>query len=92
MKTETEIRADIAKTTEDYRHVLCSFFAAKRTIERHGKQDVILLFADTLIESKGLYRFKDVAEKFLEMPIVTVSDGRTPWRMRLWSLALTPEQ
>ena len=35
---------------------LASYFAAKRVVERHGAQDVILLFADTLIESDDLYR------------------------------------
>jgi hypothetical protein len=60
---------------------LCSFFAAKRTIERYGKQDVILLFADVLIESPGLYRFLDAAEDYLGIEITKTSDGRTPWQV-----------
>lgn len=60
---------------------LCSFFAAKRTIERHGKDNVVLLFADVLIESPGLYRFMDAAEKHLGVEIVKDSDGRTPWQV-----------
>ena len=58
---------------------LCSFFAAKRVIERYGKDDVILLFADVLIESKGLYRFLDAAEQFLGVPVTKESAGKTPW-------------
>lgn len=34
-----------------------SWAAAKRTVERHGTDDLILLFTDTLIEDDDLYRF-----------------------------------
>lgn len=60
---------------------LCSFFAAKRTIERYGKDGVTLLFADTLIESPGLYRFRDAAAQFLGVPLTVIADGRTPWQV-----------
>lgn len=36
---------------------LGSWATAKRVIERYGKDDVILMFTDTLIEDKDLYRF-----------------------------------
>lgn len=34
-----------------------SWGAAKRVVERHGSEDLTLLFADTLIEDDDLYRF-----------------------------------
>jgi hypothetical protein len=58
---------------------LCSFFAAKRVVEQFGKEDVTLLFADTLIESPGLYRFRDAAAEYLGIPVTVIADGRTPW-------------
>ena len=60
---------------------LCSFFAAKRDAERHGMENTTLLFADTLIESHGLYRFRDAAAKHLGIPVTVISDGRTPWQV-----------
>lgn len=36
---------------------LGSFFTAKRVIEKHGKENVLLKFTDTLIEDQDLYRF-----------------------------------
>jgi len=60
---------------------LCSFFAAKRVIEQFGREDVTLLFADTLIESPGLYRFRDAAAAHLGIPVTVIADGRTPWQV-----------
>jgi hypothetical protein len=60
---------------------LCSFFAAKRVVETFGPQDVTLLFADTLIESPGLYRFRDAAAEFLHVPVTVIAEGRTPWEV-----------
>jgi 3'-phosphoadenosine 5'-phosphosulfate sulfotransferase (PAPS reductase)/FAD synthetase len=42
-----------------------SYFAAKRVLEKHRPEDVILLFTDTLIEDKDLYRFLDETSKKL---------------------------
>lgn len=36
---------------------LVSYAAAKRAIERHGREGTVLLFADTIIEDNDLYRF-----------------------------------
>ena len=36
---------------------LCSWATAKRVVEKHGKENVLLLFTDTLIEDEDLYRF-----------------------------------
>ncbi len=37
---------------------ICSFWAAHRVIQKHGVKDVVLLFADTLIEDDDLYAFR----------------------------------
>jgi hypothetical protein len=49
-----------------------SWATAKRVIEKHGAEDVILLFTDTLIEDKDLYRF--MIETAGELFNVHVSD------------------
>jgi hypothetical protein len=59
----------------------CSYIAAKRVIQRHGKYGVVLLFADTLIEDPTLYSFLDDAEKALGVEVTRVSDGRTPFEV-----------
>jgi 3'-phosphoadenosine 5'-phosphosulfate sulfotransferase (PAPS reductase)/FAD synthetase len=58
-----------------------SFFTAKRVIEKHGKENVVLLFTDTLIEDDDLYRFMDDASKFFDVPVTKIADGRTPWQV-----------
>ena len=60
---------------------LCSFFAASRIVERFGREDATLLFADVLTESRGLYRFAIHAASSLGLPITFVCDGRTPWQV-----------
>src|SRR6185312_4930601 len=60
---------------------LCSFFAASRVIKRFGAEGVTLLFADTLIESQGLYRFALHAVSYLQVPFVLTCDGRTPFEV-----------
>jgi len=60
---------------------VCSFWAAKRTVSRYGKENVILLFADTLIEDEDLYRFNKQAQDHLGVPITRIADGRTPWQV-----------
>lgn len=56
-----------------------SWAAAMRTIERHGKADVTLLFTDTSMEDADLYRFLDDSERQLGVPLIRLKDGRTPW-------------
>lgn len=60
---------------------LCSFWAAHRLIEKHGPADVVLLFADTLIEDPDLYAFNEMAAKILGVPITRIAEGRTPWQV-----------
>ncbi|SEU46435.1 hypothetical protein [Nonomuraea wenchangensis] len=60
---------------------LGSFWAAKRVAERHGTADMTLLFADTTVEDPDLYRFLADAVAHLDVPLVTVKDGRTPFEV-----------
>lgn len=60
---------------------LCSYFAASRVIEKFGRDGVTLLFADTLIESAGLYRFALHAVARLGIPFALTCDGRTPFEV-----------
>lgn len=58
-----------------------SWATAKRVIEKHGKENVILLFTDTLIEDEDLYRFIDETVKELDVQYVRIADGRTPFEV-----------
>ena len=60
---------------------ICSFFAAKRVVEKYRKENVILLFCDTLIEDEDLYRFIEDTKKYLGCEFVRVCDGRTPFEV-----------
>lgn len=56
-----------------------SWAAAMRTIERHGRDGVRLLFTDTSMEDEDLYRFLDDSERQIGVPLIRLKDGRTPW-------------
>ena len=58
-----------------------SWMTAKRVIEKHGKENVILLFTDTLIEDEDLYRFIDETVAEMDVEYVRIEDGRTPWEV-----------
>lgn len=58
-----------------------SWSATKRVVEKHGPSDVVLLFADTLMEDEDTYRFLRDATANIGIPLTTVSDGRTPWEV-----------
>lgn len=58
-----------------------SWATAKRVVEKHGAENVTLLFADTRIEDDDLYRFLRDAVDQLGAELVTVTDGRTPWQV-----------
>lgn len=60
---------------------LCSFWALKRTIDKHGAENTIPLFADVLIEAKDLYEFNRQTEVLLGVKIVRVSREMTPWEL-----------
>ncbi len=56
-----------------------SYYAAKRIIEKHGKDSVMLLFTDTKMEDSDLYRFLEDSSKKLDVELIKIADGRTPW-------------
>lgn len=60
---------------------LCSFWAAHRCVQRFGKENVILLFADTLIEDPDLHAFNGKAVEILGCKFFRVSRGLTPWQL-----------
>ncbi len=55
-----------------------SALTAYRVIQRYGKNNVTLLFADTTVEHADNYRFLDDIEAWLGLPITHLKDGRTP--------------
>lgn len=56
-----------------------SWATAKRVSAEYGTDNLILLFADTLIEDEDLYRFIDETAAEIGGHFVRVADGRTPW-------------
>ena len=58
-----------------------SWAAAKRVAERHGTENLTLLFADTMMEDEDLYRFLDEAAANVGGALVRIADGRTPWQV-----------
>lgn len=56
-----------------------SWATAKRVIAAHGKDNVVLLFTDTLIEDEDLYRFIDDTVAEMGVEYVRIADGRTPF-------------
>lgn len=55
-----------------------SWAVARRIADRHGVDDLVLLFADVKTEDDDLYRFNRDAAEDIGIPLVVVSDGRTP--------------
>ncbi len=58
-----------------------SWAAAKRVVERHGKENTVLLFADTMMEDEDTYRFLYEAAANVGVPLTRIADGRTPWEV-----------
>jgi hypothetical protein len=58
-----------------------SWAAAQRAIQRYGRRNVRLLFADTLIEDPDLWRFMLQAVQQLGARFTIIRDGRTPWQV-----------
>ena len=58
-----------------------SFAEAKSCVDKYGKENVTLLFADTLMEDEDLYRFKDECVAFLDCELVTLTNGKTPFEI-----------
>jgi len=59
----------------------CSFWAAERVAQRFGTSDLVLLFADVLIEDKELYEFNDWTAEYFGVPITRISREITPWAL-----------
>lgn len=58
-----------------------SWAAAKLVAQQHGTNDMILLFADTLVEHEDTYRFLREAAENVGAPLVRIADGRTPFEV-----------
>lgn len=58
-----------------------SFAVACQLVEKYGKDKVILVFCDTSIEDEDLYRFVDECTLKLDVEIIKLKDGRTPWKV-----------
>lgn len=59
----------------------CSFWAADRVASRYGTSDMVLLFADVLIEDPELYDFNQRTAEYFGIPITRVSREMTPWEL-----------
>jgi hypothetical protein len=59
----------------------CSFWAAHRVAERYGTADMVLLFADVLIEDPELYEFNDWTAGYFGVSVTRVSRELTPWQL-----------
>ena len=58
-----------------------SWAAARRVAERHGTDDLTLLFTDTKIEDEDTYRFLREAAENVGGTLVEIADGRTIWEV-----------
>lgn len=68
---------------------LTSFEALRRCIAKHGTENTVALFADTLIEDEDLYRFLDDQERLFGITIIRLRDGRTPFQVMKDKRAIT---
>lgn len=60
---------------------ICSWATAKRVISKNGKENVILLFADTKTEDEDLYRFLNDTKKAFDVELIKISEGRNVWEV-----------
>ncbi|GAA2631038.1 hypothetical protein SMC26_23700 [Actinomadura fulvescens] len=58
-----------------------SWAAAQRVAATHGTDNLVLLFADTLVEDDDLYRFLADSAAQLGIELVRVADGRDPFQV-----------
>lgn len=56
-----------------------SWYAARRVVDRHGTDGLVLLFADTLVEDADNYRFLEEAAKDVGGELIRIAEGRDPW-------------
>ena len=60
---------------------ISSWATAKRVAKKHGTKNLKMLFTDTLIEDKDLYRFLDESAENVGGELIKIADGRTPWQV-----------
>jgi len=58
-----------------------SFAEAYYCVQEFGKENVVLLFCDTLTEDPDLYRFIEECVKFLDCRFVRISKEKTIWEL-----------
>jgi len=58
-----------------------SWCAAKRVAEKHGTDNLILLFADTMMEDEDLYRFLNQAAENVGGTLTILKEGRDCWQV-----------
>ena len=69
------------KAVVQYSGGVGSWGSALRAVERFGRDNVTLLFADVLMEDEDLYRFLGETEADIGIEITRLSDGRNPWQV-----------
>ena len=69
------------KRVVSYSGGLGSFMAAKLTVERHGTENVQLVFTDTKTEDEDLYRFLLETSMRLSVELEILADGRNIWEV-----------
>ena len=60
---------------------ISSWATAKRVAKKHGTKNLKMLFTDTLIEDKDLYRFLDESAENVGGELIKIADVRTPWQV-----------
>ena len=58
-----------------------SAIAAEMAVNKYGSDNVLLLFADSLMEDESLYKFNKQVSEFLGCTLITITEGRTPWEV-----------
>lgn len=58
-----------------------SWATARRVVDKHGVDGLVLLFADTKTEDEDLYRFVDEAAADIGGELVRIAEGRTIWEV-----------
>ena len=60
-----------------------SWMAGRLVVDRivQPGDEIVLLFADTLIESPDVYRFLEAGAEDIGHPVTRIADGRTPWQV-----------
>jgi hypothetical protein len=72
---------------KDIKHVVLfsggigSWAAAKRVVERHGTEGLVLLFTDTKSEDEDTYRFLREGAANIGGRLVWIQEGRTIWQV-----------